>query len=271
VAIGVLGYLFWDRLRRLISLADPLWQHGADAGFWLLLDGVTRFADALTRLLMAGGLRRYMLWTILTIAVAPAAALFFRGGISLPAQLPALHFTEWVLVTVIATAAIGATAARGRLTAIAAIGVVGFTVALLFEMLSAPDLAITQLMVETLFVVIVVLIIQHLPALGATEPANWLLASRNFVVAVGVGSLVTLLIWSVTTLPFSSHVSDYYARESVPSAYGRNIVNVVLVDFRATDTLGEITVLAVAALGVLTLLKLRKGQTHSKLPEDETR
>jgi multicomponent Na+:H+ antiporter subunit A len=183
--------------------------------------------------------------------------LLFRGGGAFPTRLPDLFFTEWVLATVIAAAAVAAAVAPERLTAIASIGVVGFTVALLFQILSAPDLAITQLMVETLFVVIVVLVVHHLPKLAVTKPLTSAQTARNLVVAGIVGTTVTLLIWSVTALPFSTHVSEYFAAESVPAAHGQNVVNVVLVDFRATDTLGEITVLAVAALSVYTLLKLR--------------
>ena len=270
VALGIACYVFWDPLRRVIAWADPLWNHGPEAGYFLALRGLISAAGIQTRLIMAGGLRRYLLWIFVIVAAAPASALLLRGGGALPAEVPNLYFTEWVLVTVIASAAVAATVAPGRLTAIASIGVVGFTIALLFQILSAPDLAITQLMVETLFVVIVVLVVHHLPRLAATKSLTWTQTTRNALVALAVGATITFLIWSVTTLPFSNHVSEYFAAESVPTAHGQNVVNVVLVDFRATDTLGEITVLAVAALSVYSLLKLRLGKADGGTVEKNT-
>ena len=269
VALGIACYVFWDPLRRMIRLGDPLWNHGAEAGYSLALRNLLNFANFQTRAIMAGGLRRYLLWIFVIVAAAPASALLLRGGGAFPTKLPSLYFTEWVLVTVIAAAAVAAAVAPRRLTAIASIGVVGFTIALLFQILSAPDLAITQLMVETLFVVIVVLVLHHLPKLAATRSLTHAQTVRSFLVALVVGATVTCLIWSVTALPFSTHVSEYFAAESVPTAHGQNIVNVVLVDFRATDTLGEITVLAVAALSVYALLKLRLGKADGDTLEDD--
>ena len=269
VALGIACYVFWDPLRRMISLADPLWNHGTEAGYSLALRSLIKAANAQTRFIMAGGLRRYLLWIFVIVAAAPASALLLRGGSAFPTELPSLYITEWVLVTVIATAAVAATVAPRRLTAIASIGVVGFTIALLFQILSAPDLAITQLMVETLFVVIIVLVIHHLPRLAATRPLTRAQTTRNLLVALAVGATVTVLIWSATALPFSTHISEYFAAESVPTAHGQNVVNVVLVDFRATDTLGEITVLAVAALSVYALLKLRLGKADRETGEED--
>ena len=117
---------------------------------------------------------------------------------------------------------------------------------------------------------IVVLVVHHLPRLAITKPLTSAQTARNLAVACILGATVTFLIWSVTALPFSPHISEYFAAESVPTAHGQNVVNVVLVDFRATDTLGEITVLAVAALSVYTLLKLRvrRSEANDVLEED---
>lgn len=270
VALGVACFLAWDRLRGMIALADPLWNTGMEALYRALLNGVVKLAELQTRWIMAGGLRRYLTWTLVVIAIAPITALLVRQGVILPGSGFSLQFTEWVLVTVIATAALVATCARGRLTAVAAIGVVGFTIALLFEILSAPDLAITQLMVETLFVVIVVLVLYHLPRLQDTRQLSSAQTVINLVVAAATGISICLLLWSAISRPMSPHVSDYYAAQSVPKAYGQNIVNVVLVDFRATDTLGEITVLAVAAIGVFTLLKLRPQHSNREADNSES-
>ena len=262
IGLGVTCFFTWDRLRRLIAFADPIWNTGIEAIYHALLNGVVKFAEVQTRWIMAGGLRGYLTWTLIVIAIAPITALVIRQGVILPKSGFSLQFTEWVLVVVIATAALVATCARGRLTAVAAIGVIGFTIALLFEILSAPDLAMTQLMVETLFVVIVVLVLYHLPRLQDTRQLTSLQTVFNFIIATTTGISICLLLWGVISQPISPHVTEYYAAQSVPKAYGQNIVNVVLVDFRATDTLGEITVLAVAAIGVFTLLKLRPQRSN---------
>jgi multicomponent Na+:H+ antiporter subunit A len=271
VAGGVIGFLAWNPLRSLLAQADPLWNHGVEALYRQGLRSVIRFAEAQTKLIMAGGLQRYLMWTLLVIAMAPIVPLLRHGNVVFPSELPSLYFAEWILLVVIATAALVAALARKRLAAIAAIGVVGFTIALLFEILSAPDLAITQLMVETLFVVIVVLLLQHLPKLKDTQSKKSVGQNAwQMVVAVGVGVSICLLAWSALSIPMSKHVSEFYATKSVPEAYGRNVVNVVLVDFRGTDTFGEITVLAVAALGVFTLLKIRPASDGKVASEGES-
>jgi multicomponent Na+:H+ antiporter subunit A len=82
------------------------------------------------------------------------------------------------------------------------------------------------------------------------------------VIAAAAGTLMTVLVLAATALPLDSGLREFYARNSRPLAHGRNVVNVILVDFRALDTLGEITVLGVAAIGVLALLKLRPPKEH---------
>ena len=139
--------------------------------------------------------------------------------------------------------------------AVAALGAVGFSVALLiFLGLGAPDLAMTQMLVETLIVVIILLVLRHLPTIQAERSETGLSRAASAALAVGAGVLVTGLALAVAAVPFDPSVSTYFAQESVPGGFGRNVVNVILVDFRALDTLGEVTVLAVAALGAHVLV-----------------
>ena len=129
--------------------------------------------------------------------------------------------------------------------------------ALIFVLFGAPDLAMTQFLVETLTVILFVLVFYHLPELpdrvragrpgGATPSSRW-----------PPGPLMTALVLVGTPENFDPPISAYFAEHSVPRGHGRNIVNVILVDFRGLDTLGEITVLSVAAVGVYALLKLRR-------------
>jgi multicomponent Na+:H+ antiporter subunit A len=144
---------------------------------------------------------------------------------------------------------------KSRLAAIAALGVVGYGVALIFVLFGAPDLAMTQFLVETLTVILFVLVFYHLPEPRAVseQVARW----RDAALAVAVGAVMTALVL-VSTPEHYPPISAFFVENSVPRGHGRNVVNVILVDFRGLDTLGEITVLSVAAVGVYALLKLRR-------------
>jgi len=126
----------------------------------------------------------------------------------------------------------------------------------------APDLAMTQFSVETLTVLIYVLVFRHFSGLGALSPG--LIRARDGLIAIGIGIFIGGLVLSVATTETAPRLSEYFAEFGPTAGHGRNIVNVILVDFRAFDTLGEITVLATAAIGVRGLLRLAADgrQTH---------
>jgi len=139
-------------------------------------------------------------------------------------------------------------------------GVLGFGVALTFILFSAPDLGITQLLVETLTVILLVLVLFKLPEfVNLSTPFQ---RYRDLAVAIFGGVVITLMILAVLDIQYFESISSYYVENSAPLAYGRNIVNVILVDFRALDTLGEIFVLALAALGVFSMMKLKAEDQH---------
>jgi multicomponent Na+:H+ antiporter subunit A len=116
----------------------------------------------------------------------------------------------------------------------------------------------TQVVVDTLTVILFVLVFYHLPRFTrlSSDPARL----RDMLVSATAGVFLTTLTWAAMNTASPARVSGYFVEQSVPRAHGRNIVNVILVDFRALDTLGEIVVLALAALGVLALLRLGKGR-----------
>ena len=145
--------------------------------------------------------------------------------------------------------------ARSLLFAVAALGVVGYGVAVVFLLFGGPDLALTQFAIETLSVLLFVLVLRRLPPLRVLSPRSERI--RDGVVAVAGGIFMTVLVLAATAAPHPTPLRDYFGAASLALANGRNVVNVILVDFRGFDTLGEITVLAVAALGVVALLRLR--------------
>jgi multicomponent Na+:H+ antiporter subunit A len=228
------------------------WYEGALAGLDVLARGQTR-------VLQNGRLRIYLLVIVATTVTLVAFTLVTRVGIHLePAFIP--FRPHYLAIMALILAAAWVTVRVGsRLAAIVAMGAVGYGVALIFVQFGAPDLAMTQLTIETMTVVLFVLVIHRLPLFSRISH-GW--STRiDAVVALAAGGLMTVLALVALTEHRGSRLAAYFAEQSLPAAHGRNIVNVILVDFRGMDTLGEITVLALAGAGVFALLKLgaRKG------------
>jgi multicomponent Na+:H+ antiporter subunit A len=154
--------------------------------------------------------------------------------------------------------AVATVVTRSRLLAILALGLLGSTVAAIFVFYGAIDVAMTQLLVETLIVVIVAVALLRLPRLMPTNgfQVRWL----HLGVATAVGTGTSLALLAVLSVDLDRRITAFFEEASMPEALGRNIVNVILVDFRALDTLGEIAVVVIAALGAVALLKLKGGQ-----------
>ncbi|MDT8324484.1 MAG: putative monovalent cation/H+ antiporter subunit A [Bacteroidota bacterium] len=224
-----------------------------------------RFVDALpataARLIayvQTGYLRSY-LFVILSAFVLLAVATVFPlrewPAVSATGTLPPAAV---VVVLLIGTATVAVIASQTRLVAVTAIGLVGLGIALLYAMYSAPDLAITQILVETLTVVILLFVIRQLPHFKLLSSKKTQL--RDAVIALLSGATMTLFALKAADMQLEHAISSFFGENSLVEAYGRNVVNVILVDFRAMDTLGEVTVLAVAAIGVYAMMKMRNGK-----------
>src|SRR5690606_13977854 len=146
--------------------------------------------------------------------------------------------------------------AKSRVTAIVALGIQGFAVAVIFMLFGAPDLSFTQFMVETLTVIIIALVMTRLH-LDQSDRRDLETAIRDGAVALAVGAGITLLLLVVLQSDLDLALSELFRATSTPIAHGRNIVNVILVDYRAIDTLGEISVVMAAGLAILALIRLR--------------
>jgi multicomponent Na+:H+ antiporter subunit A len=142
---------------------------------------------------------------------------------------------------------------NSRIATIIAMGVVGYGISLIYLYYSAVDLAITQILIETLTVILFVLILQKLPLFAKLSTKKTKI--RDFIIALSFGSVMTLVALKAISVDFHQPISDYFIKNSYLKAYGENVVNVILVDFRAFDTLGEVVVLVIAAVGVFALLK----------------
>ena len=146
-----------------------------------------------------------------------------------------------------------------------AVGLVGFVAAITFMMNGAPDLALTQFAVESLIVVLLTLALLVLPLGG---PATRTRRERRLDLALSVGfaALVFVALLDMSVAPPHTAVSDFFGAQSYVSAFGRNVVNVILVDFRAFDTLGETTVIALSAVVAWSLLGARTPREAAATP-----
>jgi multicomponent Na+:H+ antiporter subunit A len=247
----------------VLSRLEPLHLPGlVKPSIWYeeVLSEILRFAAWLTSALQNGDLRRYLAVIILSALIPASLMLFSAGGFSvtLPADLSATPYEiALALIIVLATGLL--LMSDSRLKAIVSMDVLGFGVGIIFIIYGASDVALTTFAIETLNVILFVLALAHLPKFtNRSRPSGRL---RDGLIAASAGIFMTLTVLQVTSTDLSSRLKEYFGSASLPDGHGRNVVNVILVDFRALDTLGEITVLAIAAIGVFTLLKLRTGKT----------
>ena len=215
-------------------------------------------ANKITNAYMTGSLRHYMTYillffiAVLTWTIVQTEGFRFSTEDLAPLTSPELFIALTALIAAIAT-----TILRNRIAAILVLGVVGFCVSLLFVFFRAPDLALTQLSVEAISVVLFLLCFYHLPTIKREKEkkGNQIL---NIVISLSVGILVSLIAISSHSTKLFEPISTYFIENSYQLGGGKNIVNVILVDMRGLDTLFEITVLGLAALGVYAMIKLRK-------------
>ncbi|WP_244951786.1 Na+/H+ antiporter subunit A [Streptomyces spinoverrucosus] len=215
---------------------------------------VDRLAVAVTRRTQVGSLPVYLTVALVTVTVVPGAVL---AGATPSLGSPSLWRSpiELPLAVVVLSAAAAVVAARHRLTGILLAGAVGYGVAGVFMVRGAPDLALTQFLVETMTLVVVVLVLRRMPVRfgpGRTTARARLLRAGA---AGAIGLLVTCFALAASSARTAPAVSAGYVRRTA-EAGATNVVNAILVDFRALDTLGEISVLVVAAVGVVSLVRV---------------
>lgn len=261
----VLGVLLYAGRARVFELYERLPELDGKLVFEGLVQGLVRRAGQFTLLLENASLQRYLAWML-------AAALLVTGYWLV--RLPSLR-GELALTPVDAVTAVGALMLmiaavstvlwhKQRLVALVMLSVVGLFVALAFARFSAPDLALTQLSVEVVTIILLMLALFFLPRLTPAESSN-LRRARDLGLAGMAGLLVTGLSFAVMTRPYET-IAGFFLENSVSGGGGTNVVNVILVDFRGFDTLGEVTVLAIAGVAIYALidgLRLRIPETDA--------
>ncbi len=216
--------------------------------------GVMRFAEVLTQIVQNGHLHHYVLMVVVTLLALLARPLF-EGRELFFSGLSEIHLPEVILAGVILVAALATTVIDSRLAVAAILGVIGIAVMLLYVIFGALDLAVTQILVETLTVIVLVLVLYHLPKF-VFHSSRWAYLLDG-VVSLVFGGMIALLVIKAFAVQADPELREYFAAHSYLKAHGRNVVNVILVDFRATDTLGEVAVLTGAAIGVYALLRIQ--------------
>ena len=255
--LGFVLYFYHRRLRAWLVRVDMAVPN-LDDGWDRFLDGLKALAAWQTRMLQTGQLRHYLIVTFATVFIGLGAVILLRGLLDVRPDFSGLTWQDVFLCGLILAGAALAAFTGSRIAAIAALGVVGIGAALVFIVFSAPDVAITQLLVETLVVVLVALAMLRLPRLESEAKTGR--RPLDAVLALGVGATVTVTLLAVLSEPFDRRLTTFFEGASWPEAFGRNIVNVILVDFRALDTFGEIAVVAIAALSAYALLRTTKGK-----------
>ncbi|HVL05766.1 MAG TPA: hydrogen gas-evolving membrane-bound hydrogenase subunit E [Acidimicrobiales bacterium] len=222
--------------------------------------GLNRIAARTTGIVQNGSLPTYIGVVLVTVLLLPGVALL---GVDLPEGITVAESPLQVaVVALVIAAAAGAALARRRFAAVLFLGGVGYGVAVLFIIQGAPDLALTQILVETLALVIFVLVLRHLPERFEREP--WRLRQGiRVAVSAGMGLFVAAFVLVAAGSRTEEPISDEFLARALPEGGGRNVVNVILTDFRGLDTMGEITVLTVAALGIASMVAAgrRRGDT----------
>jgi multicomponent K+:H+ antiporter subunit A len=247
------GVAIYANRDELLSFNRQFDHHDAKDVFARIVKTVTNTSDNLMNRIETGSLQRYIaaMLGITIIFVLPELydiAQLDGGREHMPVNVVSIVGAIIVVLAAIGTAAFH----HQRLTSLMMLSVVGLMVSLIFIHFSAPDLAMTQLVVEVVSIILMILALFFMPQRIPRASSGGRVA-RDILLAGFVGGIVGSLNYAILTRPTNS-ISEFFLANSVPGGGGTNVVNVILVDFRGFDTLGEITVLAIAAAGIHKLL-----------------
>ncbi len=264
VVMGVIIFLLRGPVGKLVNIII-VWtdQYHLPDKFNNLISDYLRFAGKHTNHIQHGFHRFYLItFFIATLILITYHLLSTGGGWFYPEDSSPVRMHVVVVLIISAMAVLFAVFSKSRLSAIISMGVLGYGVAVLYMFYGAVDLAITQFLAETIMMVIFVMVIYHLPTFAVLS--NKTSRIRDAIIALTVGAMMTMVVLKARFINLEEPISHFFTEKSFLEGYGRNIVNVILVDFRAFDTLGEITVLALAAAGVFTLLRFNPTKKKSE-------
>ncbi|BAP15567.1 monovalent cation/H(+) antiporter subunit A/B [Alcanivorax sp. NBRC 101098] len=253
--IALFGGIFvYSQRRRLFDLWTRLPEVDAKLVFEGRMQQLGRMASAITGWLQNGSLQSYVAWGVALVAVILLTQMWHLPALSLAAPMLPMDGVAILCTTMLVASALLTTIMhRHRVTSIMSLSVVGLMVSLLFVRFSAPDLALTQLSVEVVTMLLLMLAMYFLPVRTKVESSS-VRVFRDVLLALITGGGVAVLAFLVMTGETAT-ISQFLMDNSKSGGGGTNVVNVILVDFRGFDTFGEITVLGIAAMGIYALLK----------------
>jgi len=257
VVIGGALYLFLRYWRSVYEIAPLSWT--LDSLYNGILIKTEKGSTYLTRFYMTGYLRDYLVYIFTFFILAVGGTMFVTGTymFDLSGDAP-ITINEYIIVFVMMGAGIAIIFAKSRMTATILNGVLGYSIAIFFVVFRAPDLALTQIIVETVTTALFLLCFRFLPE-WKKEKSTRSTKVVNAVIAISVGTIVTILALAVQGNKMFESISVYF-EDAYELAGGKNIVNTILGDFRAFDTMLEVVVLFIAGIGVFTLIKLKAGK-----------
>src|SRR5690625_3834401 len=267
IAIIIIGFLlykykhFWEGVYRFFPEKCSL-----DALYNNMLTQAENSSSKITSKYMTGFLRHYLLYIYIFLIVTICGVLFYTDAFSFNMSNEApISIFEWLMVIVMIIAGIALLFAKSRLTAILLTSVLGFTIAMIFVLLRAPDLALTQIVVETVSTALFLLCFYFLPE-WKSEKFSRKVNVTHLLISIAVGLTFVLIALSIRSEQLFETISSYF-ENAYELAGGNNIVNAILGDFRAFDTMLEVVVLFIAGIGVYSLIKL-KDKKGAKNIED---
>ncbi|MGA6112611.1 MULTISPECIES: putative monovalent cation/H+ antiporter subunit A [Agrobacterium] len=257
IALGIVLYTQLSAVRSLMARTFTALGAGPDRGFDVFIEMLVKVSFHITRLIQPGRLEFYVTATFAVIAAVLLVPLFLYGELpSMPSWPRDMPVHELTFIAIAVAGLVAVLTASSRLTAIIALGIQGFAVAVIFLLFGAPDLSFTQFMVETLSVVILTLVMTRL-RLSPSDHRGLGQKLLDSTIAIACGTGFALFLMRATQASFDNRLTDFYNTYSKVIAHGANVVNVIIVDFRGTDTLGEIAVVMITGLAILALIRIR--------------
>lgn len=264
IGVALTGTLVYFAHRRLRVLREPLLgrvslNNAYDGGLLLLHEGSRRW----TNRYMTGSIRHYLIYVFVFFLAATGWALLRAGAVPVDfAHYAPVSMYELAVNIALVLSALAIPFVNSRLMAIILTGAAGYIVTLFYVIFRAPDLALTQMIVETVSVALFLLCFYHMPQLNK-EKVKPRIKLVNGLIAAGVGVMMTLVALNVSGNRLYDSISEYYLKSSYALAGGKNVVNVILVDFRGFDTMLEIVVLGIASFGIYAMIRLRLRSEES--------
>ena len=271
IVIGCGVYLF-RRLDRFLAFLHraPEILSGDKVYDWLIpRNGLVKGANHITNFYMTGRLQNYVQFICISFVLITVYIMVFKGAFVIDySDLAPIKAFEAMWIAVLLIATFITVVSKGRTVSLISVGIVGYSIAFLFVIFSAPDLALTQMVIESISIVLFFLAFRYLPRDYSEKDVSIIKKSVNILISLAVGAAVTVIALIGHSNKLFDTISGYYVENSKILGGGYNVVNVILVDFRGLDTMGEITVISIAAIGVFILISLTVGEKSETAAEN---